>query len=193
MSKAKKAEKEAEAAGEPAKKEETQRKPMQSNVILVGKKPIMNYVLACITQLSGTGKEVELKARGRAISRAVDVVEIARKNNIRVIGPNCVGIYDAYSGVDTIFLEVSKILEGAPILATPRPKPGRIAFITQSGAFGAAILDYMAGSGLGISKFISHGNRCDVDEIDLIEYLAKDDKTDVILLYLESIKRGLDS
>jgi acetyl coenzyme A synthetase (ADP forming)-like protein len=119
-----------------------------------------------------------------------EVVEIARKNNIRVIGPNCVGVYDAYSGVDTIFLEVSKILEGAPILATPRPKPGRIAFITQSGAFGAAILDYMAGSGLGISKFISHGNRCDVDEVDLIKYLAKDDKTDVILLYLESIKRG---
>jgi len=82
MSKAKKAEKEAEAAGEPAKKEETQRKPMQSNVILVGKKPIMNYVLACITQLSGTGKEVELKARGRAISRAVDVVEILRNRFI---------------------------------------------------------------------------------------------------------------
>ena len=90
MSKAKKAEKEAEAAGEPAKKEEAaakevQRKPakpIQGNVILVGKKPIMNYVLACITQLSGAGKEVELKARGRAISRAVDVVEILRNRFI---------------------------------------------------------------------------------------------------------------
>ena len=82
MSKDKKAEKEAEAAGEPTKKEETQRRSMQSNVILVGKKPIMNYVLACITQLSGTGKEVELKARGRAISRAVDIVEILRNRFI---------------------------------------------------------------------------------------------------------------
>lgn len=118
------------------------------------------------------------------------LVKIARKYDLRIIGPNCVGIYDAYSGVDTIFLEVSKMVEGAPVLATPRPKPGKIALITQSGAFGATILDYMAGSGLGISKFISHGNRCDVDEVDLIKYLAKDEQTEVILIYLESIKRG---
>lgn len=118
------------------------------------------------------------------------LVDIAHKYGIKIIGPNCVGIYDAYSGVDTIFLEVSKMVEGAPVLATPRPKPGKISLITQSGAFGATILDYMAGSGLGISKFVSHGNRCDVDEVDLIQYLAKDDSTEVILLYLESIKRG---
>ncbi|MCS7366165.1 MAG: CoA-binding protein [archaeon GB-1867-035] len=118
------------------------------------------------------------------------IVNIAHKYGMRIIGPNCVGIYDAYSGVDTIFLEVSKMVEGAPVLATPRPKPGKIALITQSGAFGATILDYMAGSGLGISKFISHGNRCDVDEVDLIRYLAEDEHTEVILIYLESIRRG---
>lgn len=74
-----KAKKEAQVAGEPAAQE---KKPMQSNVILVGKKPIMNYVLACLTQLSGTGKEIEIKARGRAISRAVDIVEILRNRFI---------------------------------------------------------------------------------------------------------------
>lgn len=77
-----KAKKEAQAAGGPTAQEKPaaaqERKPMQGNVILVGKKPIMNYVLACITQLSGAGKEVEIKARGRAISRAVDIVEILR-------------------------------------------------------------------------------------------------------------------
>lgn len=74
-----KARKEAQvAAGET----ETARRAVLSNVVLVGKKPIMNYVLACITQLSGTGKEIEIKARGKAISRAVDVVEILRNRFI---------------------------------------------------------------------------------------------------------------
>lgn len=80
-----KAKKEAQVAGEPTTQKPaaaSERRPMLSNVILVGKKPIMNYVLACITQLSGAGKEIEIKARGRAISRAVDIVEILRNRFI---------------------------------------------------------------------------------------------------------------
>ncbi|MEM1549923.1 MAG: CoA-binding protein [Candidatus Methanomethylicia archaeon] len=119
-----------------------------------------------------------------------EVKRIARRYGIRIIGPNCVGVYDAYTGVDTIFLQQTKTVGGTPILATPRPKPGPISIITQSGAMGAAMLDYMSGVEMGISKFISYGNKADVDEVDLIEYLRNDENTKVIILYVESIDRG---
>ncbi|MEM3393504.1 MAG: CoA-binding protein, partial [Candidatus Methanomethylicia archaeon] len=119
-----------------------------------------------------------------------EVKRIARRYGIRIIGPNCVGVYDAYTGVDTIFLQQTKTVGGTPILATPRPKPGPISIITQSGAMGAAMLDYMSGVEMGISKFISYGNKADVDEVDLIEYLRNDENTRVIILYVESIDRG---
>lgn len=119
-----------------------------------------------------------------------EVKKIGKKHGIRIIGPNCLGVYDAYTGVDTIFLQQTKTIGGSPILATPRPKPGPISIITQSGALGAAILDYMSGVEMGISKFISYGNKADVDEVDLIEYLKNDENTRVIVLYVESIDRG---
>lgn len=121
-----------------------------------------------------------------------EVKKISKKYGIRVIGPNCLGVYDAYTGVDTIFLQQTRTIGGSPVLATPRPKPGPISIITQSGAIGASILDYMSGVEMGISKFISYGNKADVDEVDLIEYLKNDENTKVIVLYVESIDRGAE-
>ncbi|MEM2510729.1 MAG: CoA-binding protein [Candidatus Methanomethylicia archaeon] len=121
-----------------------------------------------------------------------EIKRISRRYGIRVIGPNCLGVYDAYTGVDTIFLQQTRTIGGSPVLATPRPKPGPIAIITQSGAIGAAILDYMSGVEMGISKFVSYGNKVDVDEVDLIDYLKNDEKTRVITLYIESIDRGVE-
>jgi acetyl coenzyme A synthetase (ADP forming)-like protein len=121
-----------------------------------------------------------------------EVKRISRRYGIRVIGPNCLGVYDAYTGVDTIFLQQTRTIGGSPVLATPRPKPGPISIITQSGAIGAAILDYMSGVEMGVSKFVSYGNKADVDEVDLIEYLKNDEKTRVIVLYVESIDRGVE-
>ena len=120
-----------------------------------------------------------------------EVVRIARDAGMRVLGPNCVGVFDPYSGVDTVFLPETKVLKtGEEIVATPRPMPGHVAFLSQSGAFGAAALDYMTGTGLGLSKFVSFGNRCDVDECDLLAYLKDDEKTKVILMYIEGVKDG---
>jgi acetyl coenzyme A synthetase (ADP forming)-like protein len=117
--------------------------------------------------------------------------KIGSKNNIRIIGPNCLGVYDPYTGMDTIFLpEVKQLSTGEEVVATPRPMPGNIALITQSGAFGIAALDYMAGHNMGISRFVSYGNRCDVGELELLQYLADDEKTKVILLHLESVVEG---
>jgi acetyl coenzyme A synthetase (ADP forming)-like protein len=119
------------------------------------------------------------------------VVEIAEKAGIRVLGPNCLGVYDSRRGVDMLFLPETKILTtGDEVVATPRPMPGNIAVVTQSGAFGAAALDYLAGRQIGISKFASFGNKCDVDEAEMLHYLLYDDETKVILLYVEDIKSG---
>ena len=116
---------------------------------------------------------------------------VAEEHGIRVVGPNCLGVYDPYTGVDTLFLPTHKILkDGRKLLSIPRPKPGYVSFVSQSGAFGTAALDYMAGEGIGIRTFVSYGNRADVDEADLLEYFAEDDKTRVVMMYVESIERG---
>ena len=70
------------------------------------------------------------------------------------------------------------------------PKHGNIAFVSQSGALCAGILDYARGRNIGFSKFISVGNKSDITEIDLLRYLAHDDSTDVILMYLETLADG---
>ena len=119
------------------------------------------------------------------------IVEIAKKARIRILGPNCLGVYDSRTGVDMLFLPETKILTtGDEVVATPRPMPGDIAVVTQSGAFGAAALDYLAGRQIGISKFASFGNKSDVDEAEMLNYLLYDDETKVILLYVEDIKSG---
>jgi acyl-CoA synthetase (NDP forming) len=67
---------------------------------------------------------------------------------------------------------------------------GNIAIVTQSGAFGVSALDYLAGRQIGVSKFVSFGNKCDVDEAEMLNYLLRDMDTKVMLLYVEDIKSG---
>jgi acyl-CoA synthetase (NDP forming) len=119
------------------------------------------------------------------------VVAVAKKHGIRVLGPNCLGVFYTKTGVDSIFLPEYKTLStGKDVIATPRPMPGNIAMITQSGAFGSAALDYLAGRKMGVSKFVSFGNKCDASESDILEYLLEDEETHVVLIYLEDIKSG---
>lgn len=119
------------------------------------------------------------------------VATIAREADVRVLGPNCLGVYDSRTGVDMLFLPETKVLTtGDEVVATPRPMPGGIAVVTQSGAFGAAALDYLTGRQIGVSKFISFGNKCDVNEAETLHYLLHDDFTKVIMLYVEDIKSG---
>jgi len=109
------------------------------------------------------------------------IVEIARKYNIAMLGPNCLGIMDPFSKVDTLFLPTYKL---------SRPRVGGVSFVTQSGAVGSTILDLIAKEGFGLSKFISYGNAAYVDEVDLLEYLLHDKQTEVIVMYIEGVKRG---
>ena len=119
------------------------------------------------------------------------VVAAAKKGGIRVLGPNCLGVYYSKTGMDTLFLPETKVLStGDDVVATPRPMPGSIAMITQSGAFGVAALDYLTGRQIGVSKFVSFGNKCDVTESQILHYLLHDKETKVMLVYLEDIKDG---
>jgi acyl-CoA synthetase (NDP forming) len=104
------------------------------------------------------------------------IKDIARKYKMRVIGPNCAGIMNTENNLFTS-IEV-------------RALPGETAFITQSGALGGAVLMMAEELNFGFSKFVSFGNRCDVGEIDLIEYFENDPQTKVIALYIEGLVEG---
>jgi acetyl coenzyme A synthetase (ADP forming)-like protein len=110
-----------------------------------------------------------------------EIQRVAKKYRIRIIGPNCLGVYDAHSCVDTIF---------NPRYKLERPEEGRIGLMSQSGATMSVLLDWMAMKGYKASKFISYGNATDIDEADLAEYLAGDDETSVICIYFEGVRRG---
>jgi acetate---CoA ligase (ADP-forming) len=103
------------------------------------------------------------------------LVEQIRAAGIRMIGPNCMGIINTDPAVKL-----------NATFSTVYPPAGRIAFSTQSGALGLAILEYVTRRNLGMSTFASIGNKPDVSSNDLIQFWANDDRTDVILLYLES-------
>lgn len=99
----------------------------------------------------------------------------------KVIGPNCLGVFDSKSGVDMLFLPNERL---------GRPKQGTTSFISQSGALGSAILDWDAMKGYGINKFISYGNAAEISETELLDYLGQDESTKVIVAYFEGIHNG---
>ncbi|SDS19422.1 Acyl-CoA synthetase (NDP forming) [Nocardioides scoriae] len=104
------------------------------------------------------------------------LVGLARSYGLRLIGPNCLGVINTASAVS---LNAS--------LAPVMPPRGRAGFFCQSGALGTAILEKVRARGLGLSTFVSAGNRADVSGNDLLQYWEEDEATEVILLYLESI------
>jgi len=109
------------------------------------------------------------------------LVDVARRYGVRVMGPNCVGVYVPKTGVNTTFLKPERM---------SFPGHGPIAFISQSGAFGIAVLDWAAMRGIGISKFVSLGNKADIDEVEVLDYLVEDSDTRVITMYIEGVERG---
>lgn len=109
-------------------------------------------------------------------------VAIARDAGMRLWGPNCMGIVDVPGQYFFTFMH--------PAIRADGLLPGRISLIVQSGMMSAVFLAELAQRGIGVSKACSIGNRCDVDECDLITYLQQDPDTDVIAMYLESIPRG---
>jgi len=104
-----------------------------------------------------------------------ELAQVVRKTGLRVIGPNCQGVN----------LPHHQMCASWPLITTK----GKIAFASQSGTVGAAFLDLAAAEKLGVSAFVSLGNRVDVDEAEIISYFNTDPHTQVIALYLEGVKR----
>ncbi len=107
------------------------------------------------------------------------IVAMCREADIRLVGPNCLGVINPLPAVG---LNAS--------FSGRMPKPGNISFISQSGALCTAVLDFAADRDFGFSKFISIGNKADVDELDLLRYFHRDMDTEVIMIYLEELRRG---
>lgn len=121
---------------------------------------------------SGFGETGE---RGRQLEK--EVLDIARSGGIRVIGPNTLGYKDPVDNLDAAFV-------------FGMPKPGEIALVSQSGALCVGMIYYANGEHIGLSRVISVGNKADVDDADLIDYLDQDKATKVIAMYIEGIKDG---
>jgi len=105
------------------------------------------------------------------------LVEIAEKYGMRIQGPNCLGLINTSIPLNLSFAAVM-------------PKGGKIGFISQSGALGTAVLDWVIKEEIGFHSFISLGNKADLDEVDFIEAMGEDEGVGVILLYVESIEDG---
>ena len=124
----------------------------------------------------GAGGFRETGAEGLALEQ--EMLQVAKEEGIRLMGPNCIGLLDTHLPLDTTFLP------------PPGPNPGDVAFLSHSGAICAAAIDWARGQGYGISKLISLGNQADVTETDLLAPTAADGHTHVIALYLEGISSG---
>jgi len=105
------------------------------------------------------------------------LVEISKRYGMRLLGPNIVGICDTVKKVNASFCQ-------------GLPNPGEVAFITQSGALGIALVGWTKLKGIGLSDLVSLGNKADVDEVDLLEFFEEDKSTRVITAYLEGISNG---
>jgi acetyltransferase len=125
-------------------------------------------VSAGFREVGGEGLEIENK-----------IVSICKAADVRVVGPNCLGVINPQP---TVRLNAS--------FSTRMPSAGNVSFISQSGALCTAVLDFAADREFGFSKFISIGNKADIDELDLLRYFHKDKDTEVIMLYLEELRRG---
>ena len=121
----------------------------------------------------------ETGAEGRRLEEELKAT--ARERGIRIIGPNCMGIYDTITGLDTLFIPYERV---------DRPPRGRIAILSQSGSFALTAMDVLAKEGIGVSRMVSYGNKIDVDEADCLEFLNRDRHTVAIVMYIEGIKDG---
>jgi len=139
------------------------------------------FILSLLEYLGSKGvKSVVIISAGFSevgnIEEEEEIKNIAKKHQMRIIGPNCAGVMNT---AGNLFASIEV-----------RALSGETAFVTQSGALGGAVLMMAEELGFGFSKFLSYGNRCDVDEVDLIKYLEDDPRTKVITLYIEGLEEG---
>ncbi|EKE20223.1 MAG: hypothetical protein ACD_8C00038G0009 [uncultured bacterium] len=138
------------------------------DMIAQSAKKIKNFVIIS-AGFAEIGKEGEERER--------ELLEIAQKNGLTILGPNCLGF-------------ISPAIKLNASFASGMPRSGNIAFVSQSGAIAVSLMDIAKQKNLAFSSIISVGNKMQLDETELLEYFEKDSKTKVIAMYLEGIKNG---
>ncbi len=158
--------------------------PIDLAMIILPPKAALASVKACIAKgvkgiviVSAGFKEVG--GEGAGIEKQIK--SLCTDAGVRLVGPNCLGVINPSPKVS---LNAS--------FSGRMPAPGNVSFISQSGALCTAVLDYAADKGFGFSKFISIGNKADVDELDLLRYYHKDPDTDVVMIYMEELSRSAE-
>lgn len=110
-----------------------------------------------------------------------ELLAILKANNVRMVGPNCMGVINS---LDSVKLNATFVAE--------QPEKGGIGFLSQSGALGAAVLNSLRDTNIRFAHFISIGNKADISEIDILEFWLKDENIKTIAFYVESIENGLE-
>lgn len=110
-----------------------------------------------------------------------EVRRFAREENVRILGPNCMGIYNPYRKLDTFFLTQERL---------KRPGRGNVAIVSQSGAILSCLMSAVRDARAGVSKAVGYGNAADIDEAELFEFLSEDRRTGVVVAYIESTADG---
>ncbi len=118
----------------------------------------------------------ETGPKGRALEEAM--MAEARKGQVKVVGPNCFGIYNCNIG-----------LNASMGIGTPEPG-GDISFVTQSGAYGMAIFTFAMDHQMKYAKILAHGNKAGIDDFEVLRYLGQDEETKIICMFLESVDKG---
>ena len=168
---------EAEVAGLPAYRSVTELpEPVELAVIALPAESVVEVARQC--GAAGVRALVVLSAGFAEIGplgrdRQAELLAVCRASGMRLIGPNCLGVLNTAIGLNASFAPVA-------------PPPGTVAFASQSGAFGIAAIAEAARRGLGLSSFVSTGNKADLSGNDLLRYWEADESTEVVGLYLES-------
>lgn len=154
-------------------------KKTQLAVIVVPSKEVPSILKECSENnvdnaVIISGGFSEIGEKGEELEE--EVLEVAEEMGIRILGPNCQGINNTSNGLCASW----------PLIT----EEGSISVVTQSGTIGAALEGWAQEENIGISKFAMLGNKSDIDEADIIEYLSDDDDTEVIALYLEAVEKG---
>lgn len=147
-------------------------------IVLVSLNAVVNILSQC--NAKGIKNVVIISAGGKEIGNADledKIKDTAKKYGIRIIGCNCIGVFNANTKVDSMFFSYQNMR---------RPKPGNICLMSQSGTVGLCALDILP----RLSKFASYGNRIDVDEADLLKYFSSAKDTKVISVYIEGLLKG---
>lgn len=158
--------------------------PIDVVVIAIPSRGVPGVIEECVAKgvkytviLSGGFRESG--AEGAALQQ--QIVALARTGGMRIIGPNCLGLANIHENVYAAFGSITR---------PPKIKAGSVSIVTQSGGFGYSIVLACAAEGIGFRNIVATGNEADIDSVELIDVLLADDRTEIIIAYIEGLKDG---